>query len=188
VKVHPGPKSAIASEEDDLQVRISSESRNLTLSITLLFVIRDIERQKLPSFVAAEEMPGFDVVSEFVAAVGSQVERLVARGNLERNDVPEIDRDKINGEDIQLATDVSNAGLADDVAGVGSGALEGGGFDLHAEVAPVVLDANVVAGGVAVRASDAETAGGGSCHKTKLCPLAALLASSNGTPVSFASS
>jgi hypothetical protein len=30
------------------------------------------------SFVAAEEVPGFDVLGEIVAVVGSQVERLVA--------------------------------------------------------------------------------------------------------------
>src|SRR5579884_1903467 len=99
------------------------------------------------AFVAAEEVPCFDVLGEFVSVVGSQVQRLVAGGDLEGNDVPEIDGNEIDGKDIELVGAVTDAGLADDVAGIGTVALEGGGFDLDAEVASVVLDADVVAGG-----------------------------------------
>jgi hypothetical protein len=57
----------------------------------------------LSAFGATEEVPGFDVLGEFVAVVGSQVERFVAGGDLERDDVPEIDGNKIDGEDVELA-------------------------------------------------------------------------------------
>jgi hypothetical protein len=44
-----------------------------------------------------------------------------------------------------------------------------------------MLDADVVAGGVSVRAGDAHAAGGSAGHETELSPLAALFAAGDGT-------
>jgi hypothetical protein len=133
-------------------------------------------------------VPSFDVLGEFVSVVGSQVQGLVIGSDLERDYVPEVDGNQIDGENIELAEHITDTGFTDDVASVRSVALEASGFDLHAEVASVVLNANVVAGGIAMRASDAQATRRGASHKAEFGPLAALLASSDGAPVSFGSS
>jgi hypothetical protein len=84
--------------------------------------------QSLSAFVAAEKVPGFDVLGELVAVVRSEVERLVADGDLEGNDVPEVYGNEIDGEDVEFAGRVVDAGLADDVASVRTLAAEGGGL------------------------------------------------------------
>jgi len=81
-----------------------------------------------------------------------------------------------------LPSRVVDASLADDVAGVRSVALEGGGLDLHADITSIVFDANVVAGGVAVWTSYAEAAAGGAGHETQLGPFAALFTTFDRTP------
>jgi hypothetical protein len=122
-------------------------------------------------------------LGELVAVVGSEVEGLVAGCDLERNDVPEVDGNEIDGEDVELAGQVMDASLANDVAGVRAIAAEGGGLDLDAHVVSVVLDSDVVAGGVSVRTGDAHAASGGASHETELGPLTTLFAACDGTSI-----
>ena len=125
----------------------------------------------------AEEVPGFAVAGVFLAAsAGAQVEGAgAASEDGIRDDVPGVERDEVDGEEVEGAGRVGGASGAHDVeAELASAALVERGFDLDAEEASVVFDGDVVEGGVAVGFGDAESFAGGAGHETKLGPLPAL--------------
>src|SRR5262249_940503 len=108
---------------------------------------------------------------EFVAFARGEVEGFVAGYDVEGNDVPDVDGHEIDGEEVELVGCVAVASGADDVAGVGAFAAEGGALDLDAKEAAAVFDGDGVAGGVSVRAGDGEAAVGGAGHEAELGPF-----------------
>jgi hypothetical protein len=141
-----------------------------------------------------QQMPRFSVVLPLVLFVaGAEADGLFAAGDSPRDDVPDISRNAVNREVVEVGLLVAVVGAAgvdqagDEVAGLQVACLEHSGFDLHAYEAPAQIDHYVVLGGVAYGLGELVAEFGGFGHKTKLSPLAALFVVANIHAGSFQS-
>ena len=134
------------------------------------------------SRVAADEIPGFEVNFEAVAVgpsfwlAGTEHELLAfgLEDDAGRNDVPGVFGDDVGGEEIDVAGGVARAILVGaEGALIAVAQAVAGGFDLDAEIAASVLDADIVGGGVSPRFGDLETVTDGLRHELEFDPLAA---------------
>jgi hypothetical protein len=134
------------------------------------------------SRVAADEIPGFEVNFEAVAvgpsfwAAGTEHEFMAfgLEDDAGRDNVPGVFGDDVGGEEIDVAGGVTRASLVGaEVALIAVAQAVAGGFDLDAEIAASVLDADVVGGGVPPRFGDLEAVTDGLRHELEFDPLAA---------------
>ena len=132
-----------------------------------------------------QQMPSLEVLEISVAGAGGvEQQRIRNRAQIgERDDVPEIEWDDEQGEEIDLGGGVSAdffvGAAGDGVAQVGAarailvlGGLQGG-FDLDAAKDGALLDDEVVAGGIAPGLGDGQSVGGGAGHELQFDPFAA---------------
>lgn len=103
-----------------------------------------------------QQMPGFSIVLPLVLFVArADANGLLAASNGPRDDVPDIFRNAVDGEVIEvvlLVTVVEPAGVdqaGDEVARLQVAGLETSGFHLHANEAPAQIDHDIVLGGFA---------------------------------------
>jgi hypothetical protein len=110
-----------------------------------------------------EEAPGFAVGFEahlFGLAVGIETEHGLGSADFDGHDVPDVERDDVADEEVDVAAGVDGAALADGIGGagfVGAGAERVGAFDLDAEKLQAVVENEVVTLAVAPGAGDAES-------------------------------
>jgi hypothetical protein len=128
-----------------------------------------------------QQIPGFSIVLPLVLFVArTDADGLFAGGDSPRDDVPDIFRNAINGEVVEvrlLVAVVEAAGVdkaSDEVAGLQIAGLEDSGFHLHANKPSPKIDHDVVLGGVAYRLGQLVTEFGSFGHETKLGPLTSL--------------
>jgi hypothetical protein len=108
------------------------------------------------------KVPGFAVLfeahlSDFAMRIEAEHGRRNAR--LDGEDIPDVERDDVGDEKVDVRGRVNGAALTDGIcrAGfVGAGAETVGGFDLDAEKAAAVVENEVVALGVSPGLGDAE--------------------------------
>ena len=113
-------------------------------------------------------MPGFAVFFQAHAsglAVGVEAEHRGGRADFDGDDVPDVERDDVGGDEIDVAFGVDGAAFADGVGGagfVGAGAEAVGALDLDAEEVEAGLRAvvkdEVIAFAVSPRLADGEAA------------------------------
>lgn len=129
-----------------------------------------------------------------MALVGVEVDGKAGAAHVgDRDDVPDIFRDDVEGEEVDLGGEVgasrrlAGGSAGDGVAEVGAGSAawfhgreHDGGLDLHPLEASAVLDDEVVAGGVAPGLGDGESVMGGAGHELQLDPLAAFFGMDDG--------
>ena len=99
-----------------------------------------------------------------------------ARGD--REDVPEVERDDVGDEEVNVVGPIDGAAFADSVSGtsfVGVGAEAVSGFDLDAEEAVSVIEDEVVALAVTPGLGDAEPERAGFVEEGSFAALAATL-------------
>ena len=103
----------------------------------------------------------------------------MAVGGGEGEDIPGVGGDYVGGYEVDF---VGGVGLAVgvEVAFVGVSAFVGGAFDLDAEEASVVVDGEVVGGGVSPGLAEAESVLGGAGHEAHFCPLSSLFGVRDG--------
>jgi len=133
-----------------------------------------------------EQIPGFSVVLPLVLFIaGADADGLFARGDSPRNDVPDISRNAVHGEVVEVGSLVALVGAADvdqagdEVAGLQVAGLKDSGFHLHANEASAKIDHDVVLRGVAYRLGQLVAEFDSFGHETKLGPLASLLVVAN---------
>ena len=86
-----------------------------------------------------EEVPGFAVFFQphlFGFAVRVEAEHGLGSADFDGDDVPDVERDDMGGDEVDVALGVNGAAFADGVGGagfIGVGAEAVGAFDLHAE-------------------------------------------------------
>jgi hypothetical protein len=97
-----------------------------------------------------------------------------------RNDVPDIEWNHIDGEKIYVVGGVGIFSAPVDGADVLLASPVAGGFDLHAQEATAGLDHEVVAAAVSPRLDYAQAVLGGAGHEKQFCPLAAQLEAAVG--------
>jgi len=110
--------------------------------------------------------------------VGVEAEHGGRHAGADGEDVPEVERDDVGYEEIDVAGGIDGAAFADGVGGasfVGVGAESVGGFDLDAEEAATVVEDEVVAFAVAPGFGDAESEGTGFVEKSGFAAFAATL-------------
>jgi len=154
-----------------LEVR-SGQALDFARDDRLYAIAGSWERICIDSFqLGVEEPPGFAKALEarsFFAAVGIEPEIFARRKRFDRQHVPEIERDDVGDDAIDVGGGESNhfAFYVDvGVDGVSAMALIGGGADLHApEAAPDVEDV-VEAVAVSPRLGHAETQADGFLHE-----------------------
>jgi len=142
--------------------------------------------QKWRRGAVVEQMPRFSVVLPLVLFVArADADRLFAPGDSPRDDVPDISRNEVHGEVVEVRLLVALVGAArvdqagDEVARLQVAGLEDSGFHLHANKPSPKIDHDVVLGGLAYGLGQLVTEFGGFGHETKLGPLAALFVVAN---------
>jgi len=112
-------------------------------------------------------VPGFAVLFQahfFGLAVGVETQHRLRGADFYGEDVPDIQRDYVGYQEVDVAAAVDGASFADGVGGagfVGVGAEGVGGFGLDAEELASVVEDEVVALAVSPGAGDAESEAGG---------------------------
>jgi len=92
---------------------------------------------------------------------------------LRREDVPDLLGNDHDGEEVHFADEVSAGTISPaEVAAVGGAVVMGDGLDLHALEMSAVLDADIIAFGVAPGLEDCEPVLCGIGHETELRPVA----------------
>jgi len=126
-------------------------------------------------------MPGFSVVLPLVLPVArADADGLFAGGHSPRDDVPDIARNAVHGEIVEVGLPVAVVGAAgvdqagDEVAGLQVARLKQSRFHLHANEASAKINHNVILGGVANGLGELVAEFGRLSHETKLSPLPAL--------------
>jgi len=120
---------------------------------------------------AAKKMPGFAVLAVFrLGTVGREDEAGASASGGERNDVPDVGLDDVDGEEVEAVGGVGDV-AGGYVAFVGAAAPVVGAFDLDAEEVSVVLDGEVVGGGLSPGLSDAKAVLGGTGHEAQFGPF-----------------
>jgi len=120
---------------------------------------------------AAKQVPGFAIWSVLGAgAVGREDEAGASASGGERNDVPNVGLDDVDGEEVNAVAGVGNV-AGGDVAFVGAAAPVVGALYLDAEEVSVVLDGKVVGGGFSPGLGDAEAVLGGASHEAQFGPF-----------------
>ena len=113
-----------------------------------------------------DQVPGFAVFFEahlFGLAVGVEAEHGRGGADFDGDDVPDVERDDVGGDEVDVFLGVDGAAFADGVGGagfVGAGADGVGAFDLNAVEAVSVVEDEVVAAAVAPGLGDAEVPAG----------------------------
>jgi len=108
------------------------------------------------------QVPGFAVffkAHQFGFAVGIEAQHGRGTAGGDGQDVPEIERNDVGDEEIDIEGGVDGASFADGVGSasfVGAGAKRVGGFDLDAQEAASIVEDEVVALGVSPGLGDAE--------------------------------
>ena len=108
------------------------------------------------------EVPGFAVFFEahdFCFAMGIKAEHGRGHAGADGQHVPEVERDDVGDEEVDVLRTVNRAAFADRVSGasfISVGAETVGGFDLDAEETASVVEDEVVALGVSPGFGDAE--------------------------------
>jgi hypothetical protein len=108
------------------------------------------------------QFPGFAVFFQahlFGFAVGIEAEHGRGHAGLDGENVPDVERDDVGDEEINVARGIDGASFADSVGGAGFvslGAETVGGLDLDAEKAMAVVEDEVVAFGVSPGLGNAE--------------------------------
>ena len=137
-----------------------------------------MEIEALDRRQGAEEAPGFAVLFEAAAAagaVGIDPEAAAAGEGAGGHDAPSVLGNDIADDEIHLGAAVGD--LAERRAALGADAVGAAlpmpnGFDLDAAEAATGVEEEVVAGGVAVDAGDAQAEGEGAGHELELGPFA----------------
>src|SRR5579872_4485404 len=107
---------------------------------------------------------------------------LYPAGDFDRDDVPEIGWNDVDGEEVDLGGGVGPARGALNGTGVQLAPPVTGGFDLYAQEAPSGFDDEVVAAAVSPGLDDAEAMLGGAGHEKELRPFSAQLEAAAGGP------
>ncbi len=116
-------------------------------------------------------MPGFAVGFEthlFGFAVRIKTKHGRGSADFNGNDIPEIERDNVGDEEVDVAAGVDGASFAGGVGGasfVGAGAEGAGGFGLDADELASIVEDEVVALTVSPGFGDAEAEAGGSVEE-----------------------
>jgi hypothetical protein len=111
-------------------------------------------------------------------AVGVEAEHGGGEAGADGEDVPEVERDDVGDEEIDVAGGIDGAGFTDGVGGagfVGVGAEGVGGLDLDAEEAVAVVEDEIVTLAVAPRFGNAESEGTGFVEESSFAAFAATL-------------
>lgn len=114
-----------------------------------------------------EQVPGFAVLFEahlFGFAVRVEAEHRRGGADFDGNDIPEIERDDVGDEEVDVATGVDGASFAGGVGSAGfvcAGAERAGGFGLNADELASVVEDEVVALAVSPGLGDTEAEAGG---------------------------
>ena len=105
-------------------------------------------------------------------AVGGEEDVGLGVGGGEEEDVEGVGGDDVGGEEVDLGGGVGDAVVVE-VAFVRVAAVVYGAFHLNAEEVSVVVDGEVVGGGVSPGLGDADAEFGGAGHETEFGPLSA---------------
>jgi hypothetical protein len=122
-------------------------------------------------------VPSFAVFFDahlFSPAVGIEAEHGSGYAGADGEHVPDIERNDVGDEEVDVFGAVDGSSFADGVGGagfVGAGAEAIGGFDLDAEAAAPVVEDEVVALGVSSRLGDAEAELAGFVEKSSFGAL-----------------
>lgn len=131
--------------------------------------------------VRLHQVPGFAVFFQahaFGFAVGIEAEHGGWHAGFDGKNVPDVERDYVGDQEVDVAGAVDGASFADGVGGagfVGVGAETVGGLDLHAEKAAAVVEDEVVALGVSPGLGDAEAELAGFVEKGGFAALSGAL-------------
>jgi hypothetical protein len=134
---------------------------------TWFLLQRDWSQQEVPGFLIA--------VVAGVFAVGRQQDVDLGAGGGDGQNVPDVGRDDISGDEFQLVLGVGHA-VGGNVALIRVAAAVGGALDLDTMDASAAFDHEVVGGGVSPGTGDHEAVLGGAGHEAEFGPLAAQLA------------
>ena len=129
-----------------------------------------------------EKVPGFSVVLPLVLFVaGEDSDGILVRRHRGRNDIPNIFRNAVDSQVIEIGFLVTAPGPSVGVAQIGYevsrlqvAGLRGCGFDLDADEVSAQIEDHVVLCAVADRSGHLEAELDGLGHKSKLGPLASL--------------
>ena len=105
--------------------------------------------------------------------------------DFDRDDVPGIGWNYIDGEKIYLGGRIGSSCSALNCAGIQLASPVAGGFHLHAEKAASGFDDEVVAAAVSPRLDDAQSVLGGARHEKQFYPFSAQLEAAAGGPTFF---
>jgi hypothetical protein len=114
----------------------------------------------------------------FGFAVGIETEHGRGHAGADGNNVPDVERNDVSYEEVDVARGIDGAAFADGVGGasfVGVGAEAVGGLDLHAEKAAAVVEDEVIALGVSPGFGDAEAELAGFVEKGGFAALSGAL-------------
>jgi len=127
-----------------------------------------------------EEIPGFAIGFELVMLVaGANADRMLHGGHAGRDDVPDIGRNAVHGEIVEIRgaiTVVLRSGMVEagyEVTGLEVTSLKVSGFNLNADEMSMGIDDDVVGNVVAHGLGDLKAEFSRLGHKTELGPLAA---------------
>src|SRR5579872_2351747 len=110
---------------------------------------------------------------------------LYPAGDFDRDDVPEIGWNDVDGEEVDLGGGVGPARGALNCTGVQLAPPVTGGFDLYAQETPSGFDDEVIPAAVAPRLNHAQPMFGGSGHEKQFSPFSAQFEAAAGGPTFF---